>query len=84
MRATIVPIQLATIKRRKPGGRGGSTQSQLAELRRELKRVRSVVAGTADTLELIKRDCAANLRRCGELQIEIDTLRKIQPPALVR
>ena len=56
-----------------------SVRAEVAVLRRELHDVRAVAA---EALDAIKRDCATNLRRCGELQNEIDGLRKILEPLI--
>jgi len=43
---------------------------------KELVRLRRMLAHNAEAMETVRKDCATNLRRCGELQAEIDALRK--------
>jgi hypothetical protein len=35
-----------------------------------------MVEANAAAIDILRRDCATNLRRCGELQRDIDALRK--------
>ena len=42
----------------------------------ELLQMRRTVTQNADAIESLRKECAANLRRCGELQADVDTLRK--------
>jgi len=51
------------------------TRSELNRLRRELAHIRAIVQANADALREVRHDCATNLRRCGELQRDLDTLR---------
>jgi len=55
----------------------GATRADLLKLRRELANVRDIMKANADTLRTVRQDCAANLRRCGELQRDVDELRKL-------
>ena len=52
------------------------TRTEFRRLRKELVRVRAMSEANASSIDVIKRDCATNLRRCGELQRDIDALRK--------
>ena len=53
-----------------------ATEIQFRMLRRELKQIQSVLAHNADVLDSVQRDCATNLRRCAELQADVDSLHK--------
>ena len=53
------------------------SRAEHSRLLKELVRVRRVVLHNADLMEVLRKDCATNLRRCGELQAEIDALRKL-------
>ena len=52
------------------------TRAQFIALRRDVDRLLAV----AGDLESIRKDCAANLRRCAELQHEIDRLKHLVTP----
>jgi len=64
-------------KRRKASPFTGVSRAEFNKLRRELARSQSVTAANAASLDALSRDCVANLRRCGELQNEIDKLNKL-------
>jgi hypothetical protein len=53
------------------------TRAEFTQLRKELARFRVMVKANAAAIEVLRRDCATNLRRCGELQRDIDALKKI-------
>jgi hypothetical protein len=46
------------------------------DMRRQLLAIRAIVVGNAEVLESLRKECEANLRRCAELQFEIDALKK--------
>ena len=52
-------------------------RAEFTTLRGELAHVLAVVEANANAMEAVRRDCGSNLRRCGELQAEIDNLRKL-------
>ncbi len=54
----------------------GVTRAEFLRLRKELTRVLAIVENNAESLVDVRKDCATNLRRCGELQREIDILGK--------
>ena len=51
-------------------------QRQVAHVLAVVKANASVIETNAEKLDIVSRDCAANLRRCAELQLEIDRLKK--------
>lgn len=53
------------------------SRAEYASLRRELAHVREVVESNASALYTIARAYETNLRRCGELQCDLDALRKV-------
>jgi hypothetical protein len=53
------------------------TRAEYLRLRKDHERTLRQFAHQADLLESVRKDCETNLRRCGELQAEIDALRKI-------
>jgi len=58
-----------------------ATHAEVLRLRRELRHLRTLTHATAMVLDSTQRDCVANLRRCGELQTEIDNLKKLFMPS---
>jgi len=58
-----------------------ATRAELLRLRRELRQLRTLAHATAMVLDATQRDGVANLRRCGELQTEIDNLKKLFIPS---
>ena len=54
-----------------------ATHAEVLHLRRELRQLRALTHATAMVLDSTQRDCVVNLRRCGELQTEIDNLKKL-------
>ena len=65
--------------RRKNGKTAGVTpisRAELVRLRKELARVLSVVESNADELAALRRESTVSLRRCAELQLEIDRIKK--------
>lgn len=54
------------------------TPAAFRQLRQQVAHILSVVDANAQTLAEVKRDCGMNLRRCAELQLEIDRLKKTQ------
>jgi hypothetical protein len=58
-----------------------ATHAEVLRLRRELRHLRTLTHATALVLDTTHRDCVATLRRCGELQTEIDTLKKLFIPS---
>ena len=61
--------------------RTSSTRAELLRLRNEVRHVRTLANATAMALDAIHREGVANLRRCGELQNEIDNLKKLLQPS---
>jgi hypothetical protein len=51
------------------------SRTEILRLRKELHRVRTIVERNAEALDAVRKDCADNLRRCGELQRDFDGLR---------
>jgi predicted nucleic acid-binding Zn-ribbon protein len=66
-----------TPRSRSPNGRASVTRGQITELGRDIAKLRERMAD----IDRLRQDCAANLRRCGELQHEIDQLKKRLPNA---
>jgi hypothetical protein len=64
-------------KRKRPSA---VTRADMLRLRRELSQLRTLANATAMLLDNTQRDCTTNLRRCGELQSEIDNLKKLLMP----
>jgi hypothetical protein len=52
------------------------TRSALAALRHELTAVKAAIADNTAAIDTLNRECATNLRRCAELQVEIDHIRR--------
>jgi hypothetical protein len=46
------------------------------QLQRHVVHILAIVEANAETLASVQRDNATNLRRCAELQLEIDRLKK--------
>jgi hypothetical protein len=65
--------------KRKPSA--AATRSDLMRVRRELVQVRTLATATAMALDVTRRECEASVRRCGELQNEIDNLKKLFQPS---
>jgi hypothetical protein len=55
------------------------TRAEHSRLLKEVTHLRRIVDHNSETIEAFRKDTAANLRRCGELQAEIDALRKLLP-----
>ena len=53
------------------------SRAEFIRLGREVARMRHVLEQNARLLESLQKDCAMNLRRCGELQRDFDALRKL-------
>jgi len=58
-----------------------ATRADVLRLRRELLDVRTLAAASAMALDVMYRQCEANVRRCGELQDEIESLKKLMQPS---
>ena len=58
-----------------------ATHAELLRLRRELRHLRTLAHATALVLDATRRECLANVQRCGELQIEIAGLKKLFSPS---
>jgi hypothetical protein len=69
------------VPRKKRTRRTVATHAELLRLRRELRHLRTLANATAMLLDATARDGVANLRRCAELQTEIDTLKKLFNPS---
>jgi len=48
----------------------------LAALRHDLMVIKAAIADDTSAIDKLNRDSATNLRRCAELQVEIDHIRK--------
>jgi hypothetical protein len=64
-----------TPRARRMNGRAAVTRGDIIALSRDLARLRERLRD----FDKLRQDCAANLRRCGELQYEIDQLKKRLP-----
>ena len=53
------------------------SRAEYLRLRKDVGRMQRMLAHQADVSEAVRKDCETNLRRCGELQAEIDALRKL-------
>jgi hypothetical protein len=58
-----------------------ATHAEVVRLRRDLRQLRTLAHATAMVLDATRRECAANLRRCEELQTEMDSLKKLFVPS---
>jgi hypothetical protein len=61
-----------TPRARRMNGRHAITRSQIVALGRDVAKLRERLTD----IDKLRQECAANLRRCGELQYEIDQLKK--------
>ena len=52
------------------------SRAEYLRLRKEIERTQRMLAHQTELMESLRKDCTTNLRRCGELQAEIDALRK--------
>lgn len=57
-----------------------ATNADLLRLRREVRQLRTLANATAMLLDVTRRDGEISVRRCGELQTEIDNLKKLLMP----
>jgi hypothetical protein len=48
----------------------------LSALRRDLRTIKATIADHSAAIDALNKECATNLRRCAELQVEIDHFRK--------
>ena len=53
------------------------SRAEYLRLRKDYERTQRQLSHQTELIESVRKDCETNLRRCGELQAEIDALRKI-------
>jgi hypothetical protein len=58
-----------------------ATRAEVLRLRREVDHLRTLTNAIALVLDNTQRDGVVNLRRCGELQAEIDNVKKLLMPS---
>ena len=52
------------------------SRAEYLRLSKDVERNQRMIAHQTEQIEGLRKDCETNLRRCGELQAELDALRK--------
>jgi peptidoglycan hydrolase CwlO-like protein len=60
---------------KKPQAARHATAAQVRALQKQLRQTITLIAATTEQLDSLQREVAANVRRIGELQHQIDILR---------